>query len=65
MKNKIPEEDIHKIIESRHNEPHTVLGPHYLEKERAVVIRAFLPHAKRVYVLQKGAAKQKMKRIHI
>ncbi len=68
MKNKTSKEDIKKIIESRHNAPHKILGPHYIEKAKAVVVRAFLPYAERVYVALKGKGvdgiKQRMKRTH-
>ncbi len=46
----VSQEEIDKIVESRHDAPHTVLGPHFLEEDEALVIRAFLPHAARAQV---------------
>ncbi|MDS4019180.1 MAG: 1,4-alpha-glucan branching enzyme, partial [Candidatus Competibacter sp.] len=59
------EENILKIIELRHDAPYAILGPHYIERERALVIRAFLPQAERAYVLPAdGTGKREMERLH-
>jgi 1,4-alpha-glucan branching enzyme len=59
------EEQIQKIVELRHDAPYAILGPHYVEAERALVIRAFLPWAERAYVLPAaGAGKREMQRFH-
>ncbi len=59
------EENILKIIELRHDAPYTVLGPHYDGRERALLIRAFLPGAERAYVLPAdGTGKRDMQRLH-
>ncbi|CDI04440.1 Putative 1,4-alpha-glucan branching enzyme GlgB (modular protein) [Candidatus Competibacter denitrificans Run_A_D11] len=59
------EEHIQKIIELRHDAPHTILGPHYSERERALMIWAFLPHAEHAYVLRAdGTGKREMQRLH-
>lgn len=59
------EEQVRKIIELRHDAPHTVLGPHYDERERALLIRAFLPQAERVWVLPAdGSPRCAMQRLH-
>ncbi len=59
------EEQIRKIIELRHDAPYAILGPHYVEEERALIIRAFLPHAERAYLLPgDGAGKREMQRLH-
>ncbi len=59
------EEQIRKIIELRHDAPYAVLGPHYVERERALVIRAFLPWVERAYVLPAGGSgKREMQRLH-
>ncbi len=59
------EENILKIIELRHDAPYTVLGPHYDSRERALLIRAFLPGAEHAYVLPAdGTGKREMSRLH-
>jgi len=59
------EENVNQIIELRHNAPYTVLGPHYDSRERALVIRAFLPGAERAYVMPAdGTGKREMQRLH-
>ena len=59
------EEQIRKLIELRHDAPYAILGPHYVEAERALVIRAFLPWAERAYVLPAaGAGQREMQRFH-
>ncbi len=59
------EEQIQKIVELRHDTPYAILGPHYVERERALVIRAFLPWAERAYVLPvDGTSKREMQRSH-
>ncbi len=66
MERQISEEEFEKIIQSRHNAPHTILGPHYVETEEATVIRAFLPYAEQINVLREGVADihYKMHKIH-
>lgn len=57
------EEQIRKIIELRHDAPYAILGPHYVEGERALIVRAFLPWAERAYVLPAdGTGKREMRR---
>ena len=59
------DEHIRKIVELRHDTPHAILGPHYVEQERALVIRAFLPQAERVYLLPgDGAPKRELLRLN-
>ncbi len=59
------EEHIRKIIELRHDAPHAILGSHYAEQERALVIGAFLPQAERAYLLPgDGTLKREMQRLH-
>ena len=50
----ISDEDIQKIVESRHDAPHRVLGPHALDDGSSTSIRVFLPWAERVSVQIKG-----------
>ena len=59
------EEDIRKIIELRHEDPYSVLGPHYVAAERALTIRAFLPQAEHAYILPtNGSIRREMQRVH-
>ncbi|MDG4605273.1 MAG: hypothetical protein P9D89_04230 [Candidatus Contendobacter sp.] len=53
------EEQIRKIVELRHDAPYAILGPHFSERERALTIRAFLPQAKRAYVLPDDGSGQR------
>lgn len=55
----ISEEDIQAVIESRHQSPDKVLGPHYLKEEKILIIRAFIPDAKEVDVQKKRPPKTK------
>jgi 1,4-alpha-glucan branching enzyme len=45
----LDEGDILRIVESRHDAPHRVLGPH-LRDRTSTLVRAFLPHADRAYL---------------
>ncbi len=59
------EEQIRKIIELRHDAPYAVLGPHYNPQERTLIIRAFLPGAKRVYLAPvDGSGQREMQQLH-
>ncbi len=59
------EEHVRKIVELRHDAPYAILGPHYAERERVLVIRAFLPQAERAYLLpEDGTGKREMQRLH-
>jgi len=61
----LSQEDIRQIVESSHPAPQTVLGPHVAENNLS--IRAFLPQAEQVTVLQEGArngTKYRMHRLH-
>lgn len=62
------EEEVQRIIESRHQAPHAVLGPHYSEQDDRTVIRVFLPQAKEVFAAQgtegKGTRKHQLVKIH-
>ena len=64
----IAEEEIQRIVESRHPAPHAVLGPHYSKPDRRTIIRAFLPQAKEVSVARGGGGKKTVRhelvRIH-
>ncbi|CDH46926.1 1,4-alpha-glucan branching enzyme GlgB (modular protein) [Candidatus Contendobacter odensis Run_B_J11] len=59
------EEQIRKIVELRHDAPYAILGPHASEREPALTIRAFLPQAKRAYVLpDDGSGQREMQKLH-
>ena len=64
----IAQEEIQQIVESRHQAPHAVLGPHYSKRSHSTVIRAFLPQAKEVFAAQRADAKrtfrEKLRKIH-
>lgn len=58
----IAEEQIEQIVESRHRAPHAVLGPHYSKQTNETVIRAFVPQACQVFVVQRGGGKKTLRR---
>jgi len=62
----VSQAEIDKIVESRHDAPHTVLGPHFVEEDNSLVIRAFLPQMARALVCETGAPNREhaMERIH-
>ena len=62
----ISNSDIQKIVESRHDAPHRVLGVHALDDGSSIAIRAFLPHAERVSVQFNGSDLRecRMQKIH-
>ena len=43
-------EELRSLVELKHQSPHTLLGMHPLGDGSGVVVRAFLPHAKKVEV---------------
>jgi 1,4-alpha-glucan branching enzyme len=59
-------EEIARIVESRHDQPHRVLGPHRSACGTATVVRAYLPQARRVTLRTPGATPEAcpMRRIH-
>jgi 1,4-alpha-glucan branching enzyme len=62
----LPVEEVERIVQSRHNMPFRVLGPHLAEDGRLTVIRAFLPQAERVILrlLGENADEHEMRRLH-
>lgn len=60
--------DIFHIVNGEHSDPHTVLGMHEMEEDgrKAVVVRAFLPHAAGITVIDYANKRKKypMKRLH-
>ena len=67
MKATISIDEIYKIIYTEHHDPFTVLGAHVIEKKgkKVLAIRAFLPDAKEVYVVDENdpAHEYKMDRL--
>ena len=48
---------LESIVRAEHADPHSVLGPHYIDGEPGrVVVRAFIPRASRVWLRLEGAA---------
>ncbi|HOK40910.1 MAG TPA: 1,4-alpha-glucan branching protein GlgB [bacterium] len=68
----IPPEEAIEIIHSSHNSPHKILGMHIVnikignEEKKVPVVRAFLPEAKEIYVVEKNNKKNQwqMEKIH-
>ena len=60
--------DIFHIVNGEHSDPHTVLGMHEMEEDgrKAVVVRAFLPHAEGITVIDYANKRKKypMERLH-
>lgn len=60
--------DIFHIINGEHSDPHTVLGMHEMEEDgrKAVVVRAFLPNAAGITVIDYANKRKKypMERLH-
>jgi hypothetical protein len=44
------EEDYHRLLETRHHDPFSILGRHELGKE--TVVRAYLPHTLEAFILE-------------
>jgi 1,4-alpha-glucan branching enzyme len=59
-------DEIERIVQSRHDEPYRVLGPQPARGGRWTVVRAFMPHARRVVLrlLGEQAAEYDMQRVH-
>lgn len=53
--------DIFHIVNGEHSDPHTVLGMHEMEEDgrKAVVVRAFLPHAAGITVIDYANKRKK------
>ena len=60
--------DIFHIVNGEHSDPHTVLGMHEMEEDgrKAVVVRAFLPDAAGITVIDYANKRKKypMERLH-
>ncbi|MDQ2085146.1 1,4-alpha-glucan branching protein GlgB [Herbivorax sp. ANBcel31] len=44
-------DEISRVINAEHSDPFSVLGMHYLEEEKSMVVRAFFPNAEEIYVI--------------
>lgn len=58
-------EDVIRVLRSEHHDPFSVLGAHTTEVDGqpAVVVRAFLPHARQVHI-KRGDEEIPMKKVH-
>ncbi|HCC07637.1 MAG TPA: 1,4-alpha-glucan branching enzyme [Clostridiales bacterium] len=60
--------ELYEIIESRHKDPHNILGMHKVEEndKEIVIVRVFIPQAKVVYVITENKDENiyEMKKIH-
>src|SRR5512134_1764062 len=63
---KLDADDIDRIIQSRHDRPHRVLGPHAAADGSSTVVRAFLPGADHAVLLRTDAESKQyeMRRAH-
>ena len=61
-----PQERIERIVQFRDDRPFEILGPHFFESKRSVVVNAFLPRAQEAWVqiVWKGGERKEMKKIH-
>ncbi len=69
MPGTIPREDLELLVDGRHWDPFSVLGPHVVELggKKALAIRAILPLAARAFLLARDDRKnpiKEMKRLH-
>jgi len=44
----IPQSEVDRLVQARHDNPHSILGPHYSENTRELALRALIPGAERV-----------------
>lgn len=60
MKPTITKQEIDKIIQAVYHDPFDILGIHkkVIGKKQVVVIRAFVPHARKISVIKKGEKKK-------
>jgi 1,4-alpha-glucan branching enzyme len=63
---RISYEEKENLVDGRHHNPHTVLGPHRIEHENSVIIRALIPHAQQAFILHNERKRiiYEMKNIH-
>ena len=67
MQTQVPLQAIGPVIHGYHENPFEVLGPHEIEQggRRALAVRAYLPEAKRAWVIDPAhGATRPMRRIH-
>src|SRR5271155_4807790 len=55
---RIPAEQLKRLIELRHQDPHSILGAH--PTDRGVIVRDYRPDAVRVLLLSDGEATREM-----
>ena len=67
MRTSVPLESIGALIEGKHENPFSILGPHEVNHNgrRALAVRAYLPHSDRAWVVNsQHAVPRPMRRIH-
>ena len=67
MRTSVVLDQIVPLLEGRHENPFSILGPHPVESEGrpALAVRAFLPHSTQAWVVDTGEIKSRpMRRIH-
>ncbi len=51
-------DDLAKFLEIRHNNPHSILGMHYDEKNSSVIVRTFDPEAEKLFLIDSATAEK-------
>ena len=67
MRTTVGLDSVTALVEGRHEDPFSMLGPHVIDEggRRMLGVRAFLPHAKQAWVLHPAhSTSQPMRRIH-
>ena len=67
MRTSVKLDSVGALVEGRHEDPFELLGPHEIEHdgERALAVRAYLPHSSQVWLAHGSHAdRQPMRRIH-
>lgn len=55
----LPQDELRRLLSLRHHDPHSILGAH--PTSRGVIVRAYRPGAREVFLLIDGEAKRRMK----
>lgn len=66
LESTVTNKEIQRVIESRHDAPQTILGPHFRTEDSTLVIRTFQPFADTVTVreVRNGGMECKMDKVH-
>src|SRR5579862_6016328 len=54
----IPAEELRRLLQLRHQDPHSILGAH--PTERGVIVRTYRPHAQRALLIVDGESPREM-----